>query len=52
MIRRFLFLSHEVLEGRAGVELSVLTSRVLTVKYLISQNYGYLLTQEDYNEGL
>jgi len=46
------FLSHEVLKGRAKVELSFLTFHVLTVMPLISQHYGYLLTQKGYNEGL
>lgn len=45
-------MSQEVREGRAKAELSDLTFQVLTVVYLISQYYGFLLAQKDYNEDL
>lgn len=45
-------MSQEVLVGRAKTELSDLTFHVLTVVYLISQYYGFLLAQKDYNEDL
>lgn len=52
MIRGFSITSQEVREGRAKAELSDPSFHVLTVVYLISQYYGFLLAQKDCNEDL